>query len=226
MICFRAFRCIAFKYVQTKRFEITVNAEADHHLGVNIQRLEDGSLKLTQSKLLATIFDECQHVLGSESTRPIVPLRPNNPQSEESTPYDRKSYLHLLGMLNYLLRSRPDISTALSYMPPRSLHLPLHKIMITCSMWWNTFGRRSTLLASLFAPGISTNPFTSSVTLTPPSCPTAILEDTVDIASQLETWARSIPNPRSSSLWRHPRHMPKCESVISINCRHPFPNQP
>ena len=59
----------SFKQMITKRFEITVNAEADHHLGVNIQRLEDGSLKLTQSKLLATIFDECQHVLGSETTR-------------------------------------------------------------------------------------------------------------------------------------------------------------
>ena len=110
----------SFKQMMTKRFEITVNAEADHHRGVNIQRLEDGSLKLTQSKLLATIFDECQHVLGSESTRPIVPLRPNNPQSDESTPYDRKSYLHLLGMLNYLLRSRPDISTALSYAATKS----------------------------------------------------------------------------------------------------------
>ena len=69
--------------MMTKRFEITVNAEADHHLGVNIQRLEDVSLKLTQSKLHATIFDECQHILGSETTRPIVPLRPNNPQSDE-----------------------------------------------------------------------------------------------------------------------------------------------
>ena len=42
-----------------KRFEITVNTEADHHLGVNITRQEDGSLRLTQSKLLNTIFEEC-----------------------------------------------------------------------------------------------------------------------------------------------------------------------
>ena len=37
-----------FKEVMRKRFEITVNEEADHHLGVNIHHLPDGSLKLMQ----------------------------------------------------------------------------------------------------------------------------------------------------------------------------------
>lgn len=52
-----------FKDVMRKRFEITVNEEADHHLGVNIERLEDGSLKLTQSKLLGNIFSEHSEAL-------------------------------------------------------------------------------------------------------------------------------------------------------------------
>ena len=38
------------------------------------------------------------------------------------TPYDRRSYLHLLGMLNYLLRSRPDISTALAFASTKSVN--------------------------------------------------------------------------------------------------------
>ena len=45
-----------FKTMINKRFEITVNAEADHHLGVNIQRLEDASLELTELKLLTAIL--------------------------------------------------------------------------------------------------------------------------------------------------------------------------
>ena len=103
-----------FKRVMTKRFEITVNAEADHHLGVNIEKLKDGSLKLKQSKLLKTIFSECSSDIRESSTRPTVPLKPSkDPDTSDS--YDKKSYLHLLGMLNYLLRSRPDIATALSY---------------------------------------------------------------------------------------------------------------
>ena len=44
-------------------FEITVNAEADHNLGVNIQRIPNCSLKLTQSKLSNTVFEECRDAL-------------------------------------------------------------------------------------------------------------------------------------------------------------------
>ena len=102
-----------FKTMMQKRFEITVNAEADHHLGVNIKRLPDGSLQLTQSKLLTAIFDECKDAIEQKSSRSCVPLKPNKPEGDD-TPYDRRDYLHLLGMLNYLLRSRPDIATALS----------------------------------------------------------------------------------------------------------------
>ena len=103
-----------FKRVMTKRFEITVNTEADHHLGVNIKNLGDGSLQLTQSKLLKNIFTEYEHVLPKKQGRNRVPLNPNR-ESEDSEPFDRKKYLHLLGMLNYLLRSRPDIATAVSF---------------------------------------------------------------------------------------------------------------
>ena len=109
----------SFKEMMTKRFEITVNAEADHHLGVNIQKLPDGSLKLTQSKLLNAVFEECRDALRSKSTRPTVPLKPTR-EVTKSEPYDRKNFLHLLGMLKYLLRSRPDIATALSYAASKS----------------------------------------------------------------------------------------------------------
>ena len=47
-----------FKDVVRKRFEVTVNEEANHHLGVNFERYEDWPPKLTQSKLLGNIFSE------------------------------------------------------------------------------------------------------------------------------------------------------------------------
>ena len=102
------------KNFMEKRFEITVNTEADHHLGVNMTALGDGSLQLTQSKLLKNIFTEYEHVLPTSNVRNRVPLNPTR-ASGNSEPFDRKQYLHLLGMLNYLLRSRPDIATAVSF---------------------------------------------------------------------------------------------------------------
>ena len=59
----------------TKRFEITVNAEADHHLGVNITKLPDGSLKLTQMKLLNNIFEECSGALHQLSLSEAYRIR-------------------------------------------------------------------------------------------------------------------------------------------------------
>ena len=51
----------------------------------------------------------------SKQGRNRDPMNPNR-VSEESKPFDRKKYPHLLGMLNYLLRSRPDIATAVEFM--------------------------------------------------------------------------------------------------------------
>ena len=129
-----------FKEVMQKRFEITVNEEADHHLGVNIQHLEDGSLKLTQSKLLSNIFKEHEEALQNIRVRNSVPLNPNT-SSTDDTPFDRRKYLHLLGMLNYLLRSRPDISTALSYMATKSVnptHDDYHSLLDIVRYLWIT----------------------------------------------------------------------------------------
>lgn len=109
-----------FKEMMRKRFDITVNEQADQHLGVNITQLSNGAIKLTQSKLLANIFKEFPVEQKRIRTKPHVPIRPNFKSSNDSL-VDRKQYLHLLGMLNYLLRSRPDISTALSFAATHSV---------------------------------------------------------------------------------------------------------
>ena len=104
----------AFKETMKKRFKITVNEAADQHLGVNIEHLPDGSLKLTQSKLLRVVFTEFPVEGDGSRRRHLVPLIPNKTPKNHDL-IDRTIYLHLLGMLNYLLRSRPDIATALSF---------------------------------------------------------------------------------------------------------------
>ena len=62
----------------------------------------------TQSKLLKNIFDEFLDEAKTGRKRLSVPMRTNIRDPDQS-PFDRRTYLHLLGMLNYLLRSRPDI---------------------------------------------------------------------------------------------------------------------
>ena len=110
-----------FKTMMTKRFNITVNEMADQHLGVNIQRLPDGALKLTQSKLLRAVFNEFPVEVDRPRRAHLVPLLPNK-KPKNTDLCDRKSFLHLLGMLNYLLRSRPDIATALSFAATNAVH--------------------------------------------------------------------------------------------------------
>ena len=110
-----------FKDAIRKRFQITVNEAADQHLGVNIKKNQDGSISLTQSKLLKNIFDEFLDEAKTGRKRLSVPMRTNIRDPDQS-PFDRRTYLHLLGMLNYLLRSRPDISTALAFASTKSVN--------------------------------------------------------------------------------------------------------
>ena len=62
---------------------------------------------------------ECVSAIRESSGRPTVPLKPAK-DLDTFDSNDKESYLHLLGMLNYLLRSRPDITTALPYAASKS----------------------------------------------------------------------------------------------------------
>ena len=100
-----------------ERFEITVNNDVDNHLGVNMTYLDDGSVKLEQRKLLHQIFSEYppEEIRKSKGVpTPLKPLVENNEGDNEENS-EALEYMHLLGMLNYLSRSRPDICTALSF---------------------------------------------------------------------------------------------------------------
>jgi hypothetical protein len=98
-----------------QKFQITSH-DFTKHLGINIERLESGAVKLRQRKLLGALFDEYPPS-GRKANQPQRAKRmdTNNVNDQEKEPCEQREYLHLLGMLNYIAHSRPDISTALSY---------------------------------------------------------------------------------------------------------------
>jgi hypothetical protein len=98
-----------------QKFKITSH-DFTKHLGINIERLESGAVKLRQRKLLGALFDEYPPS-GRKVNQPQRAKRmdANNVNDQDKEPCEQHEYLHLLGMLNYIAHSRPDISTALSY---------------------------------------------------------------------------------------------------------------
>ena len=78
--------------------------------------LPGGDVKLTQPKLLKSLFKEYEQELRSHRARePISPQRMPASKSVNEEPMDPTSYLHLEGALIYLTKSRPDIHTAVSF---------------------------------------------------------------------------------------------------------------
>jgi hypothetical protein len=74
----------------------------------------NGDVKLTQPKLLKQLFEEHQEDIDyTKST--LSPQRLIHLQDSDQTPIEQTQYLHVLGALIYLTKSRPDISTAVSF---------------------------------------------------------------------------------------------------------------
>jgi hypothetical protein len=93
-------------------FEVTVE-DVDNYLGVHYQKLPDGSMRKTQPKLLNDLFET-----HNVKDRPLV-RTPAIPQDRnlirDSTPCDTTRFLSLVGVLLYVLFSRPDIGFAVSW---------------------------------------------------------------------------------------------------------------
>ena len=95
--------------VLKKRFPIKMNTTIDAHLGISMTPQKDGSIKLTQPKLIADILQS--YPTKSKNKYPAKPFN----KAETSKPIDVHEYLKLLGKQLYLTSSRPDIMTSVSY---------------------------------------------------------------------------------------------------------------
>ena len=99
-----------------KNFKITINEQVSEYLGIKMEDQEDGSVFITQPKLLNTLFQEYEGFFSKslrrktpQSSKALLPI------GEGDEPVDATEYLHLLGILIYLTKSRPEIATAVSF---------------------------------------------------------------------------------------------------------------
>jgi hypothetical protein len=113
-----------FSEIISRKFQITLNENADDYLGIHIKQLADGSTQLLQPKLLKNLFEEYAQYLPHETLNNEQRHKINSPHRthskglsnyNSSIPIDPTKYLHLLGALNYLTRSRPDIMANISF---------------------------------------------------------------------------------------------------------------
>jgi hypothetical protein len=102
------------------KFEITVNDNIESYLGIQLSTMSDGSVVLTQPKLIESLLSDYGSRLPVKI--PMSPMRHRDPICEDkSGSYDKQQYQRLLGGLMYLVKSRPDIAAALSYAATKSV---------------------------------------------------------------------------------------------------------
>ena len=109
-----------FVVCMNRHYELPLDTKADSFLGINIgHNNEDGTVTLTQPKLLQKLFKEHPEQSSKRKaktpTHPYGPVSSHNKEKEQSPPILVTTYLRLLGLLMYLTKSRPDIMAAVSF---------------------------------------------------------------------------------------------------------------
>jgi Reverse transcriptase (RNA-dependent DNA polymerase) len=106
-----------FTNAVSEKFKITVVDEVTEYLGISMKLLANGDCKLTQPKLLKGVLEEYKEQLSTKESRSeLAPMRVHDEEAViNSAPMDQTEYLHLLGSLIYLTKSRPEIATAVSF---------------------------------------------------------------------------------------------------------------
>ena len=107
-----------------RHFPMTLDERGDSFMGIKISRQIDGSIELSQPKLLNKILKtsrKYQHEKKAKKKKVHPhPYGPISTQPRNNTPFPTTEYLGLVGMLLYLTRSRPDILTAVSFAATKS----------------------------------------------------------------------------------------------------------
>jgi hypothetical protein len=110
-----------FVVSMNRHYEMTLDTKTDSFLGINIDHNEDGTVTLTQPKLLQKFFKEQPEQPSKRKARtpthPYGPVPSHNKEKEQSPPIPVTTYYLwlLLGLLMHLTKSRPDIMAAVSF---------------------------------------------------------------------------------------------------------------
>jgi hypothetical protein len=101
-------------------YEVTLDRDATSFLGLSLTHNLDGTVTITQPKLLIKLF--ALYPPRKDSThKPAHPYPPLPKDSDPAPqPADHYAYLRLLGILLYLTKSRPDIMAAVSFAGTKS----------------------------------------------------------------------------------------------------------
>ena len=97
------------------KYEITFNPDVSTFLGIHIEKTPGGNCQLSQPKLLKELFEEFRPWELPGTTKALSPMRLEGSRSKNQTEFPSRKYLHLLGILLYLTKTRPEISTAVSF---------------------------------------------------------------------------------------------------------------
>ena len=106
-----------------KHYEVTLDRDASSFLGLSLAHNPDGTVTITQPKLLQKLFSLYPPRItpGSSKSLPTHPYPPlSNDSDPAPSPTDTYAYLRLLGILLYLTKSRPDIMAAVSFAGTKS----------------------------------------------------------------------------------------------------------
>jgi hypothetical protein len=110
-----------FNKLMSEKFTITMEENVTEYLGIKFNYLSNGTVTLSQPKLMQSIFDMYLTEDIKLSNRTISAQRqPVNDDPGLLTPVSVKKYMTLLGSLMYLVKSRPDIATAVSFAATKS----------------------------------------------------------------------------------------------------------
>jgi hypothetical protein len=107
------------------------NSDPSNYLGIHIEKIISinniSSFKLTQPKLISEIIEEFKPKNTSTSQKYLLPINKlynyNSDKLQDNvlpTTITYHDYMHLVGKLNFLLKSRPDIKLAVSYAATKS----------------------------------------------------------------------------------------------------------
>jgi hypothetical protein len=145
---------LEFQRVVGLKFPYTAQDNLDSFLGIHIDKQTDGSVKLTQPKLLAEIFEEFKPKDMRDTPKVLTPQSSKDDDTWSNVPINRTTYLHLLGALLYVVKSRPDIATAVSFAATYAVNPTegAYEELLRCVQYlWNT--REAGLVLQTGIPG-------------------------------------------------------------------------
>ena len=104
----------------SKHFPMTLDEQADSFLGMNLRHNKDGSIEMSQPKLIQKLLKEYPPRLNKRKGKNTHPYGPVDRDYNSATQILSTTYMRLLGMLMYLTRTRPDIMAATSFAGTKS----------------------------------------------------------------------------------------------------------